>query len=65
VLLYHLPPYSPELNRIEELWRQVKYQDLPQRSYRTLDDLRAAVEDALGKHAAGLLDGTSNLAEAA
>jgi transposase len=65
VLLYYLPPYTPELNRIEELWRQVKYQDLPQRSYRTLDDLRAAVEDALGKHAARLLVDTNDLAEAA
>lgn len=24
--LYFLPPYSPELNRIEILWRKVKYQ---------------------------------------
>jgi DDE superfamily endonuclease len=65
VLLYYLPPYSPELNRIEELWRQAKYQDLPVRSYRTLEDLRAAVEDALGTHAARLRDATDNFAEAA
>ena len=24
--LYFLPPYSPELNRIEMLWRSMKYQ---------------------------------------
>ena len=42
VALYYLPPYSPELNRIEELWRHVKHEGLPVRSYRTLDDLRAA-----------------------
>lgn len=24
--LYFLPPYSPELNRIEILWRKVKYE---------------------------------------
>jgi transposase len=65
VMLYYLPPYSPELNRIEELWRHVKHEDLPVRSYRTLEDLRAAVEDALGKHAADLLDDTSNFREAA
>jgi hypothetical protein len=65
VWLYYLPPYSPELNRIEELWRQVKYQDLPVRSYRTLDDLRAAVEDALETHATHPLDATTNLPEAA
>jgi hypothetical protein len=49
--LYYLPPYSPELNRIEPLWRHVKHEELPVRSYRTLDDLRAAVADALNQHA--------------
>lgn len=65
VSLYYLPPSSPDLNRIEALWRQVKYHELPVRSYRTLDDLRLAVEDALGKHAAGLLDGANDFTEAA
>jgi hypothetical protein len=65
VTLYYLPPYSPELNRIEELWRQVKYQDLPVRSYRTLDDLRTAVADALRTHSTDLLDATPNFREAA
>jgi DDE superfamily endonuclease len=65
VLLYYLPPYSPELNRIEELWRTVKDEALPVRSYRTPADPRAAVEDALTKHAARLLDGTDNFADAA
>ena len=65
VLLYYLPPYSPELNRIEELWRHVKYEGLPVRSFRSLHGLRAAVEDALGKHAARLLDATDNFPETA
>jgi hypothetical protein len=65
VTLYYLPPYSPELNRIEEVWRQIKYQELPVRSYRTLADLRAAVERALQTHAASLHDATPDLAEAA
>jgi hypothetical protein len=65
VTLYYLPPYSPELNRIEALWRQIKYQELPVRSYRTLADLRAAVEQALSDHAASLHDATSDLTEAA
>ena len=51
---YYLPPYSPELNRIEGLWRHVKHEDLPVRSYRTLDALRAAVTDALNHHAVPL-----------
>jgi transposase len=65
VLLYYLPPDSPELNRIEELWRHVKHEDLPLRSYRTLDDLRAAVTRALSDHAAQPLDDTTNFREAA
>lgn len=65
VWLYYLPPYSPELNRIEEPWRQVKYDDLPVRSYRTRDALRAAVADALDTHATRLLDATNHFAAAA
>jgi hypothetical protein len=65
VTVYYLPPYSPELNRIEELWRQVKYVDLPVRSYRTLDDLRTAVTNALTTHAFRPLDDTTNFREAA
>lgn len=65
---YYLPPYSPELNRIEPLWRHVKHEELPTRSYRTLDDLRAAVADALNQHAVPLpatSDSTINLPVAA
>ena len=25
LFLYYLPPYSPELNRIEIVWKQAKY----------------------------------------
>ena len=65
VTLSYLPPYSPELNRIEEVWRHVKYEELPQRSYRTLDDLRAAVTGALSDHHTHLRDDTTNFHEAA
>ncbi len=44
---FFLPPYCPWLNEIEPLWRQVKYQDLPDRSHETEAALRAAVEAAL------------------
>lgn len=27
--IYHLPPYSPELNSIERLWKKLKYQLMP------------------------------------
>jgi putative transposase len=42
--LYFLPPYSPELNAIEPVFRQVKYQEMPQRSHSSREGLRAAVE---------------------
>ncbi|MFO0952364.1 MAG: DUF1501 domain-containing protein [Isosphaeraceae bacterium] len=32
IYLYFLPPYSPELNEIEPVFRQVKYQEMPQRA---------------------------------
>lgn len=44
VFLHYLPPYSPELNRIEPVFRQVKHQEIPQRSYTTRSGLREAVE---------------------
>jgi putative transposase len=49
--LFYLPTYSPHLNPIEALWRQVKYQDIPVRSHRTLDALLQAVRDALDWYA--------------
>lgn len=47
VRFFFLPPYSPELNMIESLWRQIKHQDLPERRYPTIDELEAAVRQAL------------------
>ena len=44
--LYFLPPYSPELNEIEPVFRTIKYDELPDRSYPTLDALRGAVRAA-------------------
>jgi len=51
VRFFYLPPYSPELNAIELLWRQVKYQDLPDRSHTTAQALQDAVDAALTKRA--------------
>jgi hypothetical protein len=50
--LFYLPPYSPELNRIEGLWRHVKHEELPTRSYPTAQALQAAVDHALDQHVA-------------
>jgi putative transposase len=51
VSFFFLPPYSPEMNAIEPHWRHTKYQDLPERSYKTAQALKAAVDQALSKRA--------------
>ncbi len=61
----HLPPYSPELNPIEPVWRQLKYQDLPERSHPTDLALQAAVETALANRAQRLSESTNNLSRRA
>ncbi|HVP42426.1 MAG TPA: transposase, partial [Terriglobales bacterium] len=40
---YFLPPYSPELNRIELLWKKMKYEWLPFQSF-TPDELEQAID---------------------
>ncbi len=44
--LYYLPPYSPELNDIERLFRTIKHDDLPERRYPSIPLLDAAVQQA-------------------
>ena len=61
VAFCYLPAYSPELNPIEPLWRQVKYQDLPERSHATDLALQAAVEAALTDRARRLGKPTNEL----
>jgi putative transposase len=51
IYLYFLPPYSPELNRIEPVFRQVKHQEIPQRSHTTRSGLREAVETGFTNYA--------------
>ncbi len=41
---YFLPPYSPELNRIEVLWRKMKYEWLPFKTF-TPEELEGAIDD--------------------
>jgi DDE superfamily endonuclease len=52
--LFYLPPYSPELNLIEPMWRHVKHEDMPVRSHNTADELKVAVDTALDKRAVAL-----------
>jgi len=51
IVLCYLPPYSPELNPIEGIWRQIKHLGMPQRSYHTEQDLQHAVEKGLATYA--------------
>ena len=44
IFLYYLPAYSPELNRIEPVFKPVKHHDMPTRRFTTNADLRRAVE---------------------
>lgn len=46
--LFFLPPYSPELNRIEILWRKIKYEWM---AFKTRDapTLEADLDDIFGK----------------
>ncbi|MCD1117858.1 IS630 family transposase [Chryseobacterium turcicum] len=40
VFIYFLPPYSPELNLIEILWRRIKYQWLDFEAYQSFQNLK-------------------------
>jgi transposase len=41
--LHFLPPYSPELNPTEQVWRRTKRVATHNRHFRTLEDLREAI----------------------
>ncbi|MER2531009.1 MAG: IS630 family transposase, partial [Candidatus Competibacter sp.] len=47
VALHWLPPYSPELNLIEILWRKIKYQWLPLRAYLSFNHLQSELQSIL------------------
>src|SRR2546425_10046620 len=49
VRIKYLTTYSPELNLIEILWRNIKYTWLPFSAYQGLNALRDALENILKK----------------
>ena len=49
LILYFLPPYSPELNEIEHVWHKLKYQFLPPTAWETIDKLAVDLKAALLK----------------
>jgi hypothetical protein len=54
IYLHYLPPYSPELNDIERLFRTVKHHELPERTSPTFDALEDAVVAAFERQEAHL-----------
>lgn len=51
VALHWLPPYSPELNLIEILWRKIKCQWLPLRAYLSFNHLKSELQSILDQFA--------------
>jgi|TARA_Y100000310_G_scaffold225297_1_gene227334 transposase len=50
LIVKFLPPYSPQLNLIEILWRMMKYSWLPLEAYICLKNLVKAVEEILARY---------------
>lgn len=44
LFIYNLPPYSPELNKIEILWKHIKYHWMPFEAYTSFDKLRDSLD---------------------
>lgn len=47
--LLHIPPYSPNLNLIERLWKFVKKRCLWSKYYAGFDEFKTAINDCLRK----------------
>jgi transposase len=54
VYLYYLPPCSPELNRIEAVFKQVKHHEIPKRSHASKAELRQSAEQGFASYASRL-----------
>ena len=49
LIITYLPPYAPELNLIEILWRRIQYTWFPFSAYACLNALIEALEDILSQ----------------
>lgn len=47
LILYFIPPYSPELNKIEILWRFIKYKWLDLEAYTNFSSLKKHLNEIL------------------
>jgi putative transposase len=54
IYLYYLPPYSPELNQIEAVFKQVKHHEIHKRSHTSKAELRLSVEQGFASYACRL-----------
>jgi transposase len=50
IYLYYLPAYSPELNEIEPVFKQVKHHEIPKRSHTSKAELRGSVEQGFDSY---------------
>jgi transposase len=50
LLLMHLPPYSPELNPVELLWREIRRKHFHNKIFDGLDDVENTLTDALAQY---------------
>jgi transposase len=50
IYLYYLPAYSPELNEIEPVFKQIKHHEIPQRSHTSKGELRQSVEQGFASY---------------
>jgi putative transposase len=55
VYLSFLPPYSPDLNAIEPVFRAIKHDHMPERRYSSLPALLDAVDTAFSSYEEGLI----------
>ena len=54
IYLYYLPPYSPEFNEIEAVFKQVKHHEISRRSHASKAELRETVEQGFSSYRAKL-----------
>lgn len=50
LLLLHLPPYSPELNPVELLWREIRRKYFHNKIFNSLDDVEQTLSTALADY---------------
>lgn len=49
IFFYHIPPYSPELNLIENIWNMLKHHLISKRNFDNSKDLELAIKEGIIK----------------